>query len=121
MYKIGSAKTDITPKTRNIGMMGYGMGHNIAKSKATPLHARAFVIEHKKSGKKIAFVNLEIAFCTIAIKDTVVKKLQKKHPKLNYTDANLMISAQHTHSGPGGYSHYIMYNMTIPRVSARSV
>jgi neutral ceramidase len=63
---------------------------------------------------KIAYVNAEIAFITIAIKKEVVKRLQSKFPEFNYNETNVFLSAQHTHSAPGGYSHYALYNMSIP-------
>ena len=113
-YQVGCGKADITAYKENIGMMGYGMLWNIVKGQATPLYARAFVILDKKTGSKVCLVNGELAFYTVALKDAVLKKLQSEHPELGYTDSMLQLSAQHTHSGPGGYSHYMMYNITIP-------
>ena len=113
-YKVGVAKTDITAFVKGVGMMGYGMWFNKVQSIETPLQARAFVIQHEASGKKVAYVNAEIAFITIAIKKEVVQRLQVAHPEFNYTEENVFLSAQHTHSGPGGYSHYALYNMSVP-------
>lgn len=114
MFQIGCGKADITAFIYGKGMMGYGMHHNIVKGVETPLSVRAFVLYDKRNERKICFVNAEICFYTIALKDAIVKKLNNEYPKLGYTDANLMLSAQHTHSGAGGYSHYMMYNLTIP-------
>lgn len=113
-YLAAAAKIDITPLVYNIGMMGYGMHFNRVYDIETPLYARAFIVQHEKSRKKVALVNAEICFCTIAIKDAVVKKLAAIYPEGEFLDANIMISAQHTHSGPGGYSHHLLYNLTIP-------
>jgi len=38
--------------------------------------------------------------------------LQNKYGDL-YTEKNVLLNATHTHSGPGGYSHYALYNFTI--------
>lgn len=114
MFQIGCGKADITAFIYGKGMMGYGMHHNVVKGVETPLSVRAFIIRDKRSGRKICFVNAEICFYTIALKDAIVKKLSTEHARLGYNDSNLMLSAQHTHSGAGGYSHYMMYNLTIP-------
>jgi len=114
MYEAGTAKADITAFKKGIGMIGYGMWFNKVLERGTGLNARAFVFRNCESGSKIAFVNAEIAFITISIKLGVIKKLQRHHPELGYTNENVLLSAQHTHSGPGGYSHYGFYNFSIP-------
>lgn len=94
-------------------MMGYGQPHNTVKEVATPLSARAlFLQDHLK--KNLLIVHLEQAFVTMAIKEEVLKRLTNSHPEWKITEASLLMIAQHTHSAPGGYSHYPMYNFTIP-------
>lgn len=95
-------------------MMGYGMYFNIVKGRETDLFSRAYVFRDEKTQKKVVFVNAEIAFITIAIKRGVMKKLHRKFPELGYTDDSVMLTAQHTHSAPGGYSHFGLYNMATP-------
>ena len=114
MFQIGTASADITPFFKGVGMMGYGQYHQKVQEKATDLLARCFVFLDPESGKKVAFVNAEIAFITLAIKSAVIKELEKNHAALNYTDENVMLTAQHTHSAPGGYSHYAFFNFSIP-------
>ncbi|MCF8464801.1 MAG: neutral/alkaline non-lysosomal ceramidase N-terminal domain-containing protein [Flavobacteriales bacterium] len=114
MYEIGVGKADITAFKLGVGMMGYGMYFNIVKGVETDLFARAVVIRDTATGKKVALVNAEICFITIAIRRGVMKKLKRKHEHLGFTEDSVMITAQHTHSAPGGYSHFGLYNMTIP-------
>ena len=114
MYQVGIAKKDITAFVYNKGMMGYAVPHHIVKDVKTPLSARAFVILDKTNNKKVAIVNSEICFYTIALKDAVVKKLQAEHSDLGFSEEDVLLSAQHTHSAAGGYSHYILYNIAIP-------
>ena len=109
---LGSAKADITAFKEGVGMLGYGVNYNIMQSIETRLYARAFVL--KTATTKIAIVNCELAFITPSIKKGVIKKLNRKHPELEYNNQNLLLSAQHTHSGPGGYSHHGLYNMNSP-------
>ncbi|GIW21062.1 MAG: hypothetical protein KatS3mg068_0069 [Candidatus Sericytochromatia bacterium] len=116
MLKVGVAISDITPNINGIGMLGWGkLGTNIVLGASTPLKSRAFII--KKNNKLLAFVCVEIIFCTIALKQGVVKKLNKLYPYIEITEDNLMINATHTHSAPGGHSHYLIYNITNPGFS----
>jgi len=114
MYEIGVGKADITAFKLGVGMMGYGMYFNIVKGVETDLFARAVVIRDTATGKKVALVNAEICFITIAIRRGVMKKLQRKHEHLGFAEDSVMLTAQHTHSAPGGYSHFGLYNMSIP-------
>jgi len=114
MYEIGVGKADITAFKLGVGMMGYGMYFNIVKGVETDLFARAVVFRDTTTGKKVALVNAEICFITIAIRRGVMKKLQRKHEHLGFQEDSVMITAQHTHSAPGGYSHFGLYNMSIP-------
>lgn len=114
MFETGTGTADITEFAKGVGMMGYGMHFNFVEEIETPLSARAFVIRDSGSGKKIVFVNAEIAFITIAIKQEVMKRLQTNHSSFGYTDETVLLTAQHTHSAPGGYSHYPFYNFSIP-------
>lgn len=114
MYSAGTATRDITAFKKHIGMMGYGMHWNTVEAVETPLLARAFVFEHHESGKKLAFVVADIAFITLSVRAGVLKRLARKHPELGFQEENVLLTAQHTHSGPGGYSHYGLYNISIP-------
>lgn len=112
MLEIGIAKTDITAFKEGVGMLGYGLYYNIMEDVETPLFARAFVFKNKNT--KIAFVVCELAFITPSVKRGVIKKLNRKHKDLGYSNSNVLLNAQHTHSGPGGYSHHGIYNMNCP-------
>lgn len=114
MYKVGAAKADITAFVKGVGMLGYGIHYNTMEGIETSLSARAFVIFDAQTNRKVCYVNCELCFITIAIKKGVLKLLERKHPEYLYDEDNLMITAQHTHSGPGGYSYYGLYNLSIP-------
>ncbi|MFP5384488.1 MAG: neutral/alkaline non-lysosomal ceramidase N-terminal domain-containing protein [Bacteriovoracia bacterium] len=111
-YEIGLGKQDITCFIPGIGMMGYGQHHNVVREIATPLWARTIIIKEKS--KVFILVHLELAFVTIAIKEEVLKRLRSSFPAWNVNEDNVAITAQHTHSAPGGFSHYPFYNFTIP-------
>jgi neutral ceramidase len=114
MFEVGAAIKDITAFKEGIGMMGYGMHFNIVHDIETPLLVRAFVFRHLETGKTSALVVAEMAFMTLSVKRGVVKRIERKHPEMGLHEENMLLSAQHTHSGPGGYSHYGLYNITVP-------
>ncbi|MGB1216996.1 MAG: neutral/alkaline non-lysosomal ceramidase N-terminal domain-containing protein, partial [Saprospiraceae bacterium] len=82
------------------------------KGVKTPIFARTIIIEN--NDKKIAFVNLEIGFCTIYLKNGIIRELIRKYPELNLKDENIMITAQHTHSAGGGITQHFFYNIPTP-------
>lgn len=114
MWEIGASKKDITCFIKGVGMFGYGMHFHRAKDIETRLYARAFTFKDTVHGSKCAYVCAEIMSCTTAVRKGVIKKLQEEFKELGYTAANVMIAGTHTHSAPGGYSHYAFYNITIP-------
>lgn len=110
--KIGIGKSAITTSEFGMAMLGYGRHDNIAKSIDADIYARAFVFEDADANIS-AIVNMEIAFPSILLKDKVLAVLQEKLPNI-FTQDNLMITAQHTHSAPGGLTQYIFYNIPTP-------
>ena len=44
------------------------------------------------------------------MKMEVLRKLEAAHGKNVFRNDNLVLSATHTHSGPGGYMQYAMFN-----------
>jgi neutral ceramidase len=114
MFLIGAAKTDITAFKKGVGMLGYGLYFNTMEEVETPLYARTFVYIDPATQVKVCIVNCELGFITIALKKGVLKELRSRDANLGYDDDNLMLTAQHTHSGPSGYSYYGFYNISTP-------
>ncbi len=114
MYKIGRGKAEIKSYEEGLGMMGYGRSFNVVKGKATDLFSRCLCIEHQTSKKRVYFINVEMCFITSHLKRTVIAKLNQINPSGNYSGENMLFTAQHTHSAPGGYANYPLYNFSIP-------
>ena len=112
MIEAGVAKKDITYFEDGLGMFGYGMDFHVMKGLKTHLYARAFVFKNSVS-EKIVFVNVDLMSVSTAVRKGVLKKLQRNYTHLGYNEHNVMLTATHTHNGPGGYSHYAFYNLTI--------
>lgn len=114
MLEIGVARTDITTWEPRLGMMGWGMLHNVVESVATPLHARAFVLVEPEADRRVVMVCCELAFISLALRQRVMERLDREHAALGIRLDELLLMATHTHSGPGGFTHYPFYNVTIP-------
>lgn len=112
MFLIGLGKADITAYKKGAGMLGYAMYFHTMEGIETPLNARAFVIVDPQTQTKQAIVNCELGFITNALKKGVLAELAKRN--LGYTDTTLMLTAQHTHSGPAGFAYYGLYNISTP-------
>lgn len=111
VFNIGAGIYDITGPAAEEGMMGYGMIQQKTSGIYQRLWARAFVIESPCNQKRVVFVNADLGQLFQGVKQQVIKKLQEKYGD-QYSDDNVLITAIHTHSGPGGYSTYIFYNIT---------
>lgn len=114
MLFIGTGKGDITAFFKGIGLLGYGLPNHHMLGIDTPLYARAFVFEQLDKSQKVCFVNCELGFITPSLKQGVLEYLSKNHPDLQYNTSNLLLSAQHTHCGPSGFSYHVIYNMSTP-------
>ena len=111
-FLIGSGVYDITGPAAELGMMGYARIDQKTAGIHLRLRARAFVIATPCNGNRVAFVSADLGQIFQVMKQQVVAKLQTTYGPM-YTDANVMLSATHTHSGPGGTSHYALYDLTI--------
>ncbi|MEW6055056.1 MAG: neutral/alkaline non-lysosomal ceramidase N-terminal domain-containing protein [Bdellovibrionota bacterium] len=110
-FNAGAGRSDLTGPAAELGMMGYA---NPAQ-KTTGIHlrlsSRAFVIEDSCSSRRVVFVSADLGMITQAVKLAVIDRLKSRFGSM-YTDSNVMLTATHTHSGPGGYSHFTLYNIT---------
>ncbi len=112
-WRVGAAKREIHFSGDGIGMMGYGRATNVIKGRATPLYARAFCFADGTDAA-VFFAQAEVCMVFPEIKRAVLERLQAAHGAAVFRDDNVMIASQHTHSGPGGFSHFPFYNFSIP-------
>ncbi|UCG24406.1 MAG: neutral/alkaline non-lysosomal ceramidase N-terminal domain-containing protein, partial [Chloroflexota bacterium] len=114
-YKIGTGIYDITGPVYDGVMMGFAEENQKSRGIHLRQYARAFVILHKPTKKRVAIVVADIWSATIAVKREVIRRLQDTRgldPDV-FTAENVMITGNHTHAAPGGYSEYELYNLTI--------
>jgi neutral ceramidase len=111
-YLVGTGIADITGEAAEVGMMGYAA----LDQKTSGIHqrqrSRAFVFVDEASGKRVAVVNTDLQGVFQSVQQAVLKKLGARFGD-RYTERNTLISATHTHAGPGGMSHYALYNITV--------
>jgi neutral ceramidase len=114
MFQAGASKLELEVYFPGIGMLGYGRAFNTIEDKLTPLFVRCVYFSEVGNTNRFIFVNCELAFTTDIIRVEVMKKLRAHNPDILPDDAQLMITSQHTHSAPGGFSHHPFYNFTTP-------
>jgi neutral ceramidase len=111
--KVGIGSADVTGPVCPVGMMGYAIADQRVEGVGTRLNARAYVIEEPSGNLRLAFVSVEIWGITQSVRQGVIDRLAREHPTLGLYEHNLMLTATHTHSGPGGYSHHLLFNLSI--------
>ncbi|OKJ49515.1 alkaline ceramidase [Streptomyces sp. CB02009] len=110
-YLVGRGIADATGEVAEVGMMGYGRIDQQAAGLHTRLRARAFVVVAPRSDRRVLLVVVDCAMIFESVRQKVVKRLVQKYGRL-YHDGNVLITATHSHSGPGGYAHHLLYNLT---------
>jgi neutral ceramidase len=81
-----------------------------AESEVSELFARAFIVADPLTQERVVMVVADIWSCSIAIKQEVCRRLLTGSEKRRYRLDNIWIAGTHTHSGPGGYLHHLLYN-----------
>lgn len=111
-YLVGRGVADATGEVAEVGMMGYGRVDQQAEGLHTRLRARAFVVaEAAEPDSRVALVVVDSPMIFESVHQAVLRRLAERYGDL-YTLANVMLTATHTHAGPGGYSHHLLYNLT---------
>jgi hypothetical protein len=113
-YKTGAAKADITD--RRVGLIMAGYAYEQQKTDGTvdlPLFARAFIMQENRNAgiRRLCLVVIDAWACPEPVKTQVLAQLPA-NLRAKFNRNNLVISATHTHCGPGSYAGYFLYNLT---------
>ncbi len=114
MWQIGVGRADITTVEEGTEMLGWAMPRNRVADVAQPLFARAVVLHDPDTGHTVAMACIDLAMVSHSIYGGVLGLLAEDLPEAGLSQHNLAITATHTHSGPGGYSHDLFYTLTTP-------
>lgn len=109
LYNIGVGIYDVTGPAAGVNMMGYANPAQINNGIHLRLFSRAFILDDTQ--RRVVFVSVDCGMMGTLLKMKVVEKLQAEYGDL-YTNANVMLSGTHTHSGPGGYLQYLLFDVT---------
>jgi neutral ceramidase len=101
---IGSGAADITGPVVDVQLSGFVRSTQIANGIQTRLTARAFIVGELDESRRFVFVVTDLLGSSHEVRLSVVDNLRAKYGDL-YSLDNVVVSATHTHSGPGGYSH----------------
>ena len=112
MYQSGWAKRDIAITPRGYAMQGYGNWHQKDRGQNTPLCARALYLA-AANAPGLIFCCLDLGYITHAMRQAVTASLSTAMGP-DFDEDRLCLTCTHTHSGPGGCSHDVMYNLVTP-------
>ncbi len=111
-YLVGTGVYDITGPAAEIGMLGFAVSAQKTAGIHTRLRARAFIAGDEV--RRVVFVSADLGMLFQSVKLKVADKLAAD-AELGpyYNEQNVLLSATHTHGGPGGISGYFLYDATI--------
>lgn len=107
--QIGRGVADITGEPWGAGMMGYGMPRQWTNGILSRQFARAFVFAD--GSERIAYVVADLGMFFQATVEAILEALDRRFNG-QYTARNVVLTATHTHCGPGGHGHHLLYNIT---------
>lgn len=110
-YLVGRGIADVTGEVAEVGMMGYADLAQTGEGLHMRQRSRAFVIADRASGKRVVHVTADVGMIFQSVRDEVLVELEARYGQ-RYGEANVMLTATHTHAGPGGFSHHNLYNLT---------
>lgn len=104
----GFGRADITPPP-GLGLAGNGPEGKQARGWRTRLYARALLVQDGR-GERLALVTADLPHVSALLHRRVAERL--KLAGLHVSADNLLLSATHTHSGPGHFYEATEYNRT---------
>jgi hypothetical protein len=102
--RAGVGRADITPRT-GYYLGGYTRADRVAKGQQTRLFATALVLQRGR--QKVALVSVDLFMVAGGIQ-------QQAAQRAGFSPSNVLISASHSHSGPGGFANFKSYNTAAP-------
>ena len=103
--RAGVGRADITPQRTHYFLGGWTRADRLARGQHTRLFAKALVLE--RGGRKVALVAAELFMIPSGLHQHVAEAA-------GFDPADVLISATHTHAGPGGFANFPTYNTAAP-------
>ncbi len=111
----GAARAPQPVPDPRMEMMGWGRPDGRCTTVSVPLETRALVLD--QAGHVLVVVLLELCFPAFALREAILAALQARLPAAALDDHRLLVLANHTHAGPGGYTHDLFYTLNNPGFS----
>lgn len=110
-FRFAAARADITGPAGGKIHMGNESPDNYSAGIHLRQYARSFIVASPCNGKRIAMVLTDTGMLFESVRQAVLDHIAAD-PELAalYGPENVMLSATHTHSTPGGQAHYEAYN-----------
>ena len=116
-FHVGVGSADVTGPVQDVVMMGMANQNQKTGGIHMRLRARAYVFADDAavaagdapSPGRMAFVSIDTAMAGYVMRKRVLAKLDDALGAGVYTDANLCISATHSHSGPSGFLQHTIF------------
>ena len=106
---VGRGIADITGESADCGMLGYGRTDQRTAGIHFRLRSRAFVFADGNA--RLLLVVVDLPLPSQHVTDEVLRRLADSYGD-TYSEQNTLITATHTHSGPGGYCGHLLYNLS---------
>src|SRR3954452_4168835 len=103
----GVGIADITPQT-GYYLGGWTRADRTSHGQHTRLHSRALVL--KEGSRKVVLVQGDLFMIPAGMQ----KQIAAMGASRGFREDNVLISASHTHSGPGGFANFKTFNTAAP-------
>ncbi|XP_070544626.1 putative neutral ceramidase C [Ptychodera flava] len=111
-FYIGVGIGDITGPAADVNMMGYADPSQVSGGIHLKQYSRAYIIaDINNSDNRVLFISADNCMGSQIVKLEVLNRLKKLYGN-TYTERNLCLSGTHTHSGPGGFQQYVLFDIT---------
>lgn len=110
--RAGWNKTDIKITPKGYAMHGFGMWQHRAWGQESDLLARTIVLSEDDKQAPLIFCCMDLGYITFAMRDAIIHRLASEIPL--FDEQRLVLTCTHTHSGPGGCTQDVLYNMVTP-------
>lgn len=104
-YLVGRSRTDVTGPVVGVQMLGFVRPDQITEGIHLRQYCRSFVIVDPETDHRLALSVVDMLSVTHELWQEVLDRLHDKYGDL-YRRDNFVLTATHTHSGPGGFWHY---------------
>ncbi|KAL7292775.1 hypothetical protein TKK_0013604 [Trichogramma kaykai] len=109
LYNVGVGIADTTGPVAEVVFMGYAQMSQKGSGVHLRTFARSFIIDDDV--QRFVFVSVDSAMVGHGAKNAVIRNLEAIYGNL-YREDNVMISATHTHSSPGGFMMDVLFDIS---------